>query len=106
MIHVPAVPAVSIVPNNRIHAPDIGLFNRDVALVPTTPLKLLDEHSETFGTVGTIGTTGTLTASERIERFERLDPFEHRSAKLLLSEVLRGGLMPDPLVLEVFSDFV
>ena len=54
------VPVVPIVPNNRIHAQDIGLFNRDVALVPTTQLKLLDEHSETFGTVGTIGTAGTV----------------------------------------------
>jgi hypothetical protein len=48
------------VPNNRIHPPDISLFNRDVALIPTTQLKLLDEHPETFGIVGTIGSAGTI----------------------------------------------
>ena len=48
-------------PNSRIHAPDIGLFNRAIALVPTTQLKLLDEHSE------------HLEPLERLELLERLN---------------------------------
>ena len=55
-------------PNNRIHAPDISLFNRDVALLPTTQLKLLDDHSEIFGTVGTVGTIGTVGTVRTVSR--------------------------------------